>query len=865
MSRRVVACGVSVLLLVSLLVASEAKICSALSHRTSDSESAFMVDTGITLMPAYLSQYSSGAASNGNGWRVMWANGSDYSVNTSGISADGRLLDNGGGAVGHDAYMAGGLTRSIVGTGSGFLAVWTSRNSPSGIWASTLDSVGALIDSLPVFEDSTNQSWPAVAFDGDSTCLVVWTVSRASDRDVFAARITASGHVLDTNPIPIAFDSLRREAYPAVAFGRGVYLVAWAVYDSAWTRPKAKAILVSASGVVLDTAVFLRHDPAATQDGPALAFGDTSFLAAWSEGTGQPDVYAARVSVSGNVMDTAGIQLSSDSTRDVYPSVGFCGTTYLVAWEKRPTSGFHKDSVCGRRMTVDGVPLDSGLIRFGSSGHSCTYPSVAADRSNFLVAFDALDTVTLGDDGCCVRISPDGTVLDSGTFFPLGADAQTGPSGVSDGTDFLAAWTESRVQGSIVQAARIAADGSLLDPIGFTVSDETGTKGNVATGYGDSTYLVAWADYQSARGRDICCARVSVEGQVLDTAGIVVCDESLDRHLPKVSFDGQNFLLVWSDYRSGVNGDIYAARVTHDGVVLDPDGFAVAADTFDDAAPAVCFTGTGYLVVWQEGPQWQGKNNIYGALVSSAGVVTKPRFVVSGATGDQTYPAVACGPTNSLVAWEDTREIVSKIYATRVQIDGTVLDSNGILVGVSVSDLHEPRVMSDEAGFRMLWYWSVPPVVTFGAGRVDTAGNVTHVSDWFGLFGFRVGYDAAYGSGPELLLLYSMWADWESGRFYSHERLWGKLGDVPGIEQADNKQLRRVTGGASIVRGMLLLAEATGLRPQVPILLDAGGRKVLTLRPGANDVRALPPGVYFVREAKAQAQAQAVRKVVVTR
>jgi hypothetical protein len=37
----------------------------------------------------------------------------------------------------------------------------------------------------------------------------------------------------------------------------------------------------------------------------------------------------------------------------------------------------------------------------------------------------------------------------------------------------------------------------------------------------------------------------------------------------------------------------------------------------------------------------------------------------------------------------------------------------------------------------------------------------------------------------------------------------------------------------------------------------------MELRSGANDVRALAPGVYFVREA--QAQAQVVRKVVVTR
>jgi hypothetical protein len=39
----------------------------------------------------------------------------------------------------------------------------------------------------------------------------------------------------------------------------------------------------------------------------------------------------------------------------------------------------------------------------------------------------------------------------------------------------------------------------------------------------------------------------------------------------------------------------------------------------------------------------------------------------------------------------------------------------------------------------------------------------------------------------------------------------------------------------------------------------------MELLPGANDVRALAPGVYFVREAQEQAKAQAIRKVVLTR
>jgi len=49
--------------------------------------------------------------------------------------------------------------------------------------------------------------------------------------------------------------------------------------------------------------------------------------------------------------------------------------------------------------------------------------------------------------------------------------------------------------------------------------------------------------------------------------------------------------------------------------------------------------------------------------------------------------------------------------------------------------------------------------------------------------------------------------------------------------------------------------------------LDISGRSVLDLRPGANDVWALAPGVYFVREVPQAAghQPHAVRKVVVAR
>ena len=89
-------------------------------------------------------------------------------------------------------------------------------------------------------------------------------------------------------------------------------------------------------------------------------------------------------------------------------------------------------------------------------------------------------------------------------------------------------------------------------------------------------------------------------------------------------------------------------------------------------------------------------------------------------------------------------------------------------------------------------------------------------------------------------------------------------------EGVDEKPQRQASSGGSsvtIVRGVLSLPSPSVLHGASCVLLDISGRKVLDLKPGANDVRALAPGIYFVRE---QSQAtslkpQAVRKVVLTR
>ena len=88
-----------------------------------------------------------------------------------------------------------------------------------------------------------------------------------------------------------------------------------------------------------------------------------------------------------------------------------------------------------------------------------------------------------------------------------------------------------------------------------------------------------------------------------------------------------------------------------------------------------------------------------------------------------------------------------------------------------------------------------------------------------------------------------------------------------GIEESFQPQASSHKLEATVVRGVLQLGvdsrQDTEYRAE---LLDISGRKALDLKPGANDVRALAPGVYFVRgpETEDGRPVASIRKVVVT-
>lgn len=144
------------------------------------------------------------------------------------------------------------------------------------------------------------------------------------------------------------------------------------------------------------------------------------------------------------------------------------------------------------------------------------------------------------------------------------------------------------------------------------------------------------------------------------------------------------------------------------------------------------------------------------------------------------------------------------------------------------------------------------------------ASSADHGASWSGLT--RVNDSEGETQWPDIGVdsegyVYVVWCDLRSGL----NEIWLSTNRPLAIAEEPMREPVGVQPSATVVRGELVLGavdsrQNTEYRAE---LLSIAGRKVLNLKPGANDVRAVAPGVYFVREA--QAQAQAIRKIVVTR
>jgi hypothetical protein len=310
-----------------------------------------------------------------------------------------------------------------------------------------------------------------------------------------------------------------------------------------------------------------------------------------------------------------------------YAPLGFDGTNYLyVACRDIGSSpGIFGVTVSPQGETLSTFPIAQFTLGTGCLSYT---PSLAFDGSNFLVAYprDGLIYGTI--------IKPNGTVLVSSFAISTGIPYQItnyGPAVAFDGTNYMVVWEKFTGGQYDIYGARVKPDGTVIDE--FVVFSAPGEQVFPAIAFDGTNYLVVWRDTRNGSGpsdaTDIYGTRVTPEATVLDPSGIAISKAPYCQGDPRVIFDGTNYFVVWSDQRlSGtyMNNDIYGARVSMDGVLLDgpsdTGGIAINTASYNNTYFDVAYDGQNYFVVWGT---WNYSNNppagIFGAKVSKDGAL----------------------------------------------------------------------------------------------------------------------------------------------------------------------------------------------------------------------------------------------------
>jgi hypothetical protein len=381
------------------------------------------------------------------------------------------------------------------------------------------------------------------------------------------------------------------QATPAVAFGKGVYLVAWREgWHGLGGSARIHAARVDKTGKVLDPkGIEISHAKDGVQEAPRVAFGGGVFLVVWHDlRNGEDyDVLAARVSPEGNVLDPRPIEIAVAPRNQVLADVASDGRNFLVVWQgaleemhpwKVPQIVFHKFA---RPVSASGAPGSAADLGRGPQ------PRLAWDGASYLLVFG-----TAGLDG--MRLDAAGKPREeSRQLVRPFKDSFISVTGAPDkGWLVLNNRAVPDYWGwagpGAIRAYLVLPEGTLDPTVKPHIdADKAGNWGKLAN----------WLDVGGRRGNTWPYGESAV------------------------AWDGKKFVAVWQRHHleanvEFVNSDLFASRL--DGwKPLDTEGVIVAASEAEEKNPALASDGAGGLLCVYEKHEKDGKVLVVGRLIGT--------------------------------------------------------------------------------------------------------------------------------------------------------------------------------------------------------------------------------------------------------
>lgn len=668
-------------------------------------------------------------------------------------------------------------TAAIVAAGpNGYLVVWsTRRDSSTPIWmGARLDASGRLLDPYGF------ELWAGASV---IDLRVVWDGQRyvASWIEISArlkvVTVTEAGTVSPVLTWETTGGNIR--SYAVATDGASRCLFAWWRYNVTAGHFVELAVLKDGAfeqiNIPLTSVIADQHEP-------TVAFDGTGYLVAWRD-IRRPDagdIYVARVTATGTVIDTEGIPVSMTADEEGTPQLSWNGTHHLLIWTRDPRGARQvravRLSAAGARLDAEdlvlsGAPSDvtlkwngtDHLLLWQSSGVQAlpVSPGGSVGAARTLVTRTNVSPLALGFQGPflptpflatwseALYSDPDvyvGSVDSSGAITPAAGrlvtmlpSNESEPALASDGTNHFLVWTDLRHGPPNIYGTRVSAAGAVLDGEGFLISraplGDSSTHASVA--WGDGRYLVVWQRQRKGTlALELDAARVGPDGVVLDAEPIVVTPAGRDGD---VVWNGTDFVVVWSKVRT-----IEVGRVTPGGQLRDAAPRLLSTrDGGSPREPSVAFSGSTILVAWEDNSQsrpYVRRLGLDGTPIDCEEVPLALRgWSMSVAGGNAGFMVAA-----STNIYDITRD---HIVVSRLDPEGRLLDTSPLRVTTDNTLNNRPVISWDGAGYVVTWLRTTLGTTSeLDAVRVSTEGNVMDAAPV--VLAQSPGGDGGYFSSP---------------------------------------------------------------------------------------------------------------------
>lgn len=432
----------------------------------------------------------------------------------------------------------------------------------------------------PVSISINDQVSPMMTTDGSGGTIITWQDKHNGKYEIFAQRMNSDGNAMwTTNGVAICTQD-SNYCPVIVSDGSGGAIIAWQSYRGSATADiyaqrinSSGAVQWTLNGVPVSVVVFEQDTIAMISDGLGGA------ILTWQDyrsNNGFADIYAQRVNSSGAMIWTAnGVNICNQAAAQRGPKLSSDGSGgAFITWYDHRAGNY---DIYTQRVG------SAGAVQWTTNGvATCT------------AATDQLKPDICSDGAAGVIIT--WTDYRSTTDFNIYVQ-RVGPSGAI-------VW----VVDGVVMNNNVAYD--QIDP--KIVSDGMGGA------------IISWTDYRTGTTADIYAQRVNSTGAVQWTAtGIIICTASGDQIKSQLVSDGNNgAYITWEDHRNTGNADIYAQRIASNAAInWAATGYAICTASNDQLNPMIVANGNlGAIVVWQD---YRSGNNfdIYETGFNTTGLI----------------------------------------------------------------------------------------------------------------------------------------------------------------------------------------------------------------------------------------------------